>query len=277
MVNIKTALIGIILYVLACTSYFGQTVLKGTLLDSITKQPIEFANIGLVGKGAGTVSNEKGEYNFSIPDSLQNSIIKFSLIGYKPRVLSAKKLGSLSTVYMAQDVKMLNEVKVSSKKLKIKIKGNNTLTKNTTVSFQKNGLGCEMAIRLDVKHAHTQLRRLMLNIANNSTGAIPVFRFNIYKIDKEGYPKDNILTSNIIFEPKDTTGLMDVDLKPYNIYVDEDVFIAVEWIKDLGQNGGSLAFSAEIFGYHTYARKASHDTWMKFPVGGVGLHAEIGY
>ncbi|MGZ3899877.1 MAG: hypothetical protein ACXVNQ_05955, partial [Bacteroidia bacterium] len=52
------------------TPFFSQITCKGVLLDSATLKPIEFANIGIVGKGIGTVTNEKGEYLFVVPDSL---------------------------------------------------------------------------------------------------------------------------------------------------------------------------------------------------------------
>ena len=97
----------------------------------------------------------------------------------------------------------------------------------------------------------------------------------MYSKDENGLPKENILTQSIIIEFMETTGLIELDLTPYNIYVDDDIFISLEWIKDLGDVKG-LFFSTKLVGSPTYFRQASQDKWAKIPIG-VGIHAEIAY
>ena len=256
------------------TMAFSQRKCEGVLLDSTTSQAIEFANIGIVGKGFGTVTNDKGEFSFSVPDSLQNEPIKISMIGYKSKTLSLQKLSELRKVNLSQSATNLNEVSVAVKKTKIKILGNETQTKSMTAGFTKNTLGAELAIRLNIKHPKTHLRKFYINIANNSIEK-PIFRFNVYSKDEKGLPKENILSQSVIIEFKETTGLIELDFTPYNIYVDDDVFISLEWIKDLGDVKG-LFFSTKLVGSPTYFRQASQDKWAKIPIG-VGLYAEIAY
>ena len=269
MKKISTLLLSIIF-----TSAFSQKKCQGILLDSATSAPIEFANIGIVGKGFGTVTDDKGEFNFMVPDSLVNFPIKISMIGYKPKTLSLAKLSEQQKIKLSQSATNLNEVSVAVKKTKIKILGNDTKTTGMTAGFTKNTLGAELAIKLNIKHPKTHLRKFYLNIANNSIEK-PVFRFNVYNKDEHGLPKDNILTQSIIIEFKEKTGLIELDLTPYNLYVDDDVFISVEWIKDLGDVKG-LFFSTKMVGSATYFRQASQDKWSKIPIG-VGLHAEVAY
>lgn len=256
------------------TTVFSQKKCEGVLLDSASSQPIEFANIGIVGKGFGTVTNEEGEFNFSVPDSLANSPIKLSMIGYKSKTLSLQKLSELGKVKLSQCATNLNEVSVAVKKTKIKILGNDTKTKSMTAGFTKNKLGAELAIKLNIKHPQTHLRKFYINIANNSIEK-PIFRFNVYSKDENGLPKENILMQSIIIEFMEITGLIELDLTPYNIYVDDDVFISLEWIKDLGDVKG-LFFSTKLVGSPTYFRQVSQDKWAKIPIG-VGIHAEIAY
>lgn len=256
-------------------SGFAQIKVSGVLQDSITKQPIEFANIGLIGKGLGTVTNEKGEYNFTIPDSLLNEKVKISMIGYRSKVVVVKNFAGTSKIQLAQFSTNLNEVTVSSKKLKLKIVGNET--KNSiNAGFGSNSLGCEMAVKVKIKHPKTQIRKFMIKINKNELSRAPVFRFNVYSVNEKGYPKENILQQNIIVEPNIITGLIEFDLKPYNIFVDNDVFISIEWIKDLGPANG-LYFSAKVPLGTTYFRLVSQDKWEKVDAVGIGLHAEIGY
>jgi hypothetical protein len=266
--------IGILVLSVVFTSLFSQKNCNGILIDSTTAQPIEFANIGIVGKGFGTVTNEKGEFNFLVPDSLSTSPVKISMIGYKSKTLSLAKSSESGIIKLAQSATNLNEVAVSAKKTKVKILGNETKTTSMTAGFTKNTLGAELAVKLNIKHPKTHLRKFYLNIANNSIEK-PIFRFNVYNKDDKGLPKDNILLQSIIIEFKETKGLIELDLSPYNLYVDDDVFISVEWIKDLGDVKG-LFFSTKMVGSPTYFRQASQDKWSKIPIG-VGLHAEVAY
>jgi len=258
-----------------CIICCGQQTCSGILLDSLTKQPIEFANIGLVGKGIGTVTNDQGAYSFTLPDSLLHESIKVSMVGYVSKTIPAGIFTKQQRVLIGQSTIVLGEVVVAAKKTKLKIVGNQTKTKNVSAGFFNNGLGAEIAVRLNIKYPQTQIRRFMLNINRNAINKLPVFRLNIYSINEKGYPKENIVKQNILIEPKDLVCFLDVDLTPYNIYADDDVFIAIEWIKDLGDVKG-LYFSTKLVGSPTFYRKVSQDKWQKIPAG-MGLHAEIAY
>jgi hypothetical protein len=223
----------------------------------------------------GTVSNENGEFTFSIPDSLLNEKIRISRIGYKTLDLSVTDFKKQTTIKLLQNSTTLDEVAVSAKKLKVKIVGSDTKTNRVSAGFVKNNLGSELAIKIKIKNPNTQVRKFYINITKNNI-AKPLFRFNVYSVDKDGRPKENILKQNILFEPKENVGLVELDLMPYSIFVDDDVFIAIEWVKDLGDVKG-LNFSTKLTGGPTYFRQASQDTWNKLPSFGVGLHAEIGY
>lgn len=253
----------------------AQRTVTGSLKDVQTKQAVEFANIGIVGKGVGTVTDENGAYTLVIPDSVAGEPVRISRIGYKSQQLSVEQLVAKPVVSLEQSATALNEVAVSAKKLKIKMAGNDTKTRSVTAGFKKNSLGAEIAVKINVKAPKTQIRRFFINIAANVIEK-PIFRFNLYSVDSKGGPKENLLTNNIIFEPKEKTGLVELDLTPYNIVVDDDVFIAIEWVKDLGDVNG-LGFSTKLVGSSSWYRQASQDDWHKIPSVGIGLHAEIAY
>lgn len=253
----------------------AQTVCKGKVTDSLNGKPVEFANIGVIGKGVGTVSNESGEYSLVIPDSLLKEPVRISVIGYRTRTLAVSKLLSEPNLKLGEETSKLNEVVVQAKKLKVKILGNSTRHKSVEAGFKKNSLGAEIAVPLNIKTKGTQLRKFMVNISSNTLDKA-MFRLNIYKKDERGMPGENILQENIIIEPKEKTGFIELDLKPYGLYVDDDVFVSLEWIKDLGDVEG-LRFSTKLAGTGTYFRQASQDKWEKITPFGVGLHVEVGY
>ncbi len=254
----------------------AQIVCKGFVFDSLTKQPIEFANIGIPSKGIGTVSDEKGGFQFIVPDSLKKEALRLSIIGYKSATLPVLSLDANKNVYLTPASVKLDEVVIQPKKVKIKILGNQTRSKSVSGGFKSNSLGAEMGIRLNIKHADTYLRKLMFQINSNTIGKSPIFRVNVYALGNDGLPGENLLKQNIIIEPKEKTGFLEVDLKPYSIFVSEDVFITLEWIQDLGDAKG-LYFSTKLIGSATYFRQASQDRWEKVTPIGVGLHVEVGY
>jgi len=57
--NNKFAILSIALFCILTTQAFPQTI-TGVIADKDTKEPIEYANIGVIGKSVGTVSNEQG-------------------------------------------------------------------------------------------------------------------------------------------------------------------------------------------------------------------------
>jgi len=138
--------------------FFSQTICKGRLIDATTRLPVEFANIGIVGKGLGTVSNEKGEYTFAVPDSLLYETLRISMIGYRSESFRVKEFQQQSELKLMQSATVLNEVAVSVKKTKTKILGNDTKTKSVSAGFKYNSLGAELGIKLNITSAdpHSQ-------------------------------------------------------------------------------------------------------------------------
>ncbi|WP_379086365.1 carboxypeptidase-like regulatory domain-containing protein [Pedobacter sp. UC225_65] len=68
----------------------------------------------------GTITNEKGSYKISVPDSLKNSEIVFSSVGYFDKVVSAKELLANRHIVLDYKATILDAVVVSAKKMKEK-------------------------------------------------------------------------------------------------------------------------------------------------------------
>ena len=63
------------------------------------------------------------------------------------------------------------------------------------------------------------------------------------------------------------------DLSFYQIVIDEDFFVAIEWIEDLGP--GNLFFSGGFLGSPLIAREVSQGTWSKVGAASVGMNLEV--
>ena len=62
----------------------GQLKIEGTLVDSLTQEPIPFANVWLKGTSKGTLTNDLGRFVIEI-DTAQGDSLEFSLIGYNSK------------------------------------------------------------------------------------------------------------------------------------------------------------------------------------------------
>ncbi|MCK8494339.1 MULTISPECIES: TonB-dependent receptor domain-containing protein [Spirosoma] len=99
----------------------GSAKLTGTVVDSTTNKPVEFASIALIETKTkktidGTVADEKGKFTLTkLPEGEFQILISF--VGYRNKTLSSVKLNrkgdvDLGAVKLAADVRTLKEVEV---------------------------------------------------------------------------------------------------------------------------------------------------------------------
>ncbi len=69
------------LYATVCISQ--NITISGKVLDKETKEPLQFASIGIFGQSLGTITNLQGEFDFHIPASYRNNIFGINMLGYK--------------------------------------------------------------------------------------------------------------------------------------------------------------------------------------------------
>ena len=63
----------------------GKITIKGTIIDGQTKEPVAFANLGLLGTVAGVASDVDGRFELTIPDKYSTHVIRVSAVGYAPQ------------------------------------------------------------------------------------------------------------------------------------------------------------------------------------------------
>lgn len=97
--------------------------ISGKVIDRDTKHPIPFANIVLVGKNKGTITDYKGNYNIDL--EWETGKIEAQLMGYQNQIkpVSLEKNQVINFALNPQSLN-LNEVVVAGKKLKYRNKDN---------------------------------------------------------------------------------------------------------------------------------------------------------
>ena len=252
-------------FLLSFTALNAQHIVQGRIIDAFTKEPLPFVNIGVLKKELGTVSNEEGFFFLEVPDLFAKETLRFSMIGFDERDFQVADLEAIllsnNTLVLAEQTTFLEEVVLTAeKKWDTRISGNSTTSKLLITGFTSNQLGNEIALFVKVKKTPTYIEGIQFSVVENIYPEVR-FRVNVYSSDYR-FPDENILKENIFVTLKQSEGLISVDLKYYDILVDDDVFISLEWIdEDLGSEG--LWFSAGVFGKSIYARSTSQAEWKK--------------
>jgi len=252
---------------------FGQTF-SGKVIESKSKVPIEFVNIGIIGKNIGTTSDMKGNYKIVIDSLFDNDTLLFSCIGYLPHKMKVEDFKKLTNrdVQLKKKTYELDEIVINPKKFKQQILGIKSKSKRMQAGFKDNKLGYELGLLLKVKKS-AFLEKVDISIAVCTYDSI-FYRLNVYRVrDKMKF--ENVLQKPIYISlPKEKVKeLISINLKPYNIVVEGDFLITLEHVKDLGE--GNLFFSVGL-SKKTYYRKTSQGIWEKVPIGiGISVTAQV--
>ncbi|HEY4652073.1 MAG TPA: carboxypeptidase-like regulatory domain-containing protein [Pontibacter sp.] len=267
-----------VLVVLLCSplALLAQTiVVKGSVRNAATGEPIAYASVGVLGKEYGTVADAEGRFNFSVPSAnirASDSVI-ISSLGFEKAAL---KLSGVENKNL--DVKLkpsaveLSEVAVRPVKLKSKVLGKNDREYFThAVFFSRNDelddkLGGEMGNILNLNGA-CFLNDFNFYVTFNEFESVKL-RLNMYAV-RDDMPAEPLLQDNIIVEvKKGQKGWIQQDLRKYNIHVDqlERVAVTLQWVESKIANkeskffGFSTAVSATKRGVR---RDKSEASWKK--------------
>lgn len=275
LINMKFVMIKktlfIVLILVISNSAMAQKF-KGVVRCTETKNAIAYVNIGVIGKGIGTVSGSDGRYALDLEPQYALDTLMFSCIGYHPLKITVAEFGVWDQhhITLQKRVIELEEVVVRPFDYRKKLLGNTTRSKSVMAGFKENQLGYELGIIIKIKKP-SFLEKVNINIASASYDTL-FYRLNVYTM-AAGSSYQNILHAPIYLElPADKlTQTIEVDLRPFNIKVDSDVLITLEHVKDLGP--GHLYFSAGLSG-RTHYRKTSQAKWESKPVG-IGISVDI--
>ncbi|MFV5701049.1 carboxypeptidase-like regulatory domain-containing protein [Flavobacterium sp. XS2P12] len=266
--------LSLIIFAVLYSSFISsqEKIIKGTVTDSLNK-PIKYANIGILNKSLGTVSNENGEFSLVLDNSIQLDTLKISCLGFKPKEITIQDNFNITIpiiISLENTIEKLDEVIITSGNLKTYSVGKfKTETKHevlfTNPNIKNLNLGSEVGKRFILGNTKPSLLTSFKFFIKDNNFEMVRFRINMYTI-KNNKPDQRINQSNIVVDAyKKYEDWVTVDLSEFKIITQEDIIITVEWI-DHSTDGNRLDLPIIIpsFGSTHYYKFGSQGSWEKY-------------
>jgi hypothetical protein len=168
------------------------------------------------------------------------------------------------------DTHNLPQIHVKDKKLKQKTLGNK-MTSEAFVGSEKFEKGAEIATIIKVKNRKTYLKKFKLNIVENPYSNLK-FKLNFYSLEND-LPHQLITQEKIFGEFNQKKGMLEVDLTPYNLSVNEDFAVSIEFLDDYLNE--YVGFSAGLFGSALLVKDHEDCSWKRLSPLCVGFHMDV--
>jgi len=205
----------------------AQRTLRGTVKD-LQQRPISYCSIGIKSTKVATVADENGIFSLVIPDSLSNSKVVFSAIGFKEKQVlpdEIKRYTDGATVTLEDQVFEMAEVVVKGTKLREKVVGQQSRPMITfSKMFDQHVPSIEQGNVFEI-YEQSILKAYNFYIMPSSKFAAITLKLNLYAV-KNNIPDSSLLRQNITYRTT-TTGWQHIDLSGYQLNLNGLAKIAV--------------------------------------------------
>ena len=264
--------IAIIIFTSLTTILYGQvSEIEGYIINE-NQNPIKYANVGIIGKPLGTVSDSLGKFTLFLEKTFFRDTILISHLGYENRkipVTSIIKGEPLIIKTKTKNVK-LEEVVINSFKKKIGQKGRDKVNTKRGVQFsissKKNqNLGAVIGRKFKFSNRKKSLLEEVIFYVKYNDFEKAKFRIIIYDM-KNGKP-DKILNNKPIYKSiyNKFQGWVSIDISNLKISVNKNIIVGIEWIEH-SKNGSKLSLPIIVpsIGSTHFYRYGSQSKWRKF-------------
>ena len=229
-----------ILLLVASIQAEGETI-QGSVINSLTGEPLEYVNIGIVGFPVGTVTNASGNFTLNVTNQSPESIVRISMIGFKPVSFTIRELADRSAQIELTEEAYELEAVIISPKGKIRDVGvkNRALLKVCGWGGTQRGKGHEIGLKIDLGESPVKLKSLHLRLHSQSFDS-SLFRLHIRTINNN-IPDKELLKENIFIGVSEEKGWVEIDLSKYEIILNGEIALSLEWLNVFGLNNDKLS------------------------------------
>lgn len=108
LIRIQSVLFFLLLF--STVNATAQKLLTGVVIDAATKNPLPYISVGLKKQLIGTSTNEKGEFDLYIPDSILNDTLVINSLGYKTEFIAITKIDKPLQISLTSNLFDLKEI-----------------------------------------------------------------------------------------------------------------------------------------------------------------------
>ena len=203
-------------FILVLTTMFinSQTIIQGVVKNEENKN-LSYCAIGIKDTDIGAITNENGIYKIIIPKEVQNKNVVFKADGYEEKNVEISELKVNPNIYLKFKTSNIQEVVLTTKKLKEKTIGEKSRPMLTfSKMFEKNVPTIEQGNVFEI-YKKTKLKSFSFHIIPSSKYEEITLKLNIYDV-KNSLPNQSLLDENIIYKTS-TKGWQTIDLSKYKL------------------------------------------------------------
>lgn len=219
-------------------------IITGSIVDNVTKKPIEFAYIYFNASSVGTQSDQSGHFSLDVSKNAPNPLI-ISAIGYYSLTLLDYLKNPILNIGLTPKPIELNEINISAKSLSKKRVSNLKTFKNVFLGTGENAQHCEIINEADIKFDYesgdtlkaTSTKPLIIN--NKALGYQLIYYLENFEYDRSNRSfsfQGNLSFKENGFENEVQKAI--IDDKRRNAYLGSRMhFLRSLWSNDLESNG----------------------------------------
>lgn len=210
----------------------AQVSVRGRVLDTETGKGIPFVNIGLFEKNIGTLSDEDGSFELTVPEVNYRDSVLFSSIGYKRTGIALQSLQASASVVVPMTPAriLLQDVTINSRRYK-----------HTRLGWMggKDGVlpldtiqgGGTVAMLLESPSSTNFVDKLQVRLMYNSKDTLK-FRLHFFTYDSlRDSPGEELLHDEVMLTEQKRFGWLRYTLVTKDIRINaKRFFVGFEWI-----------------------------------------------
>ena len=204
-------------------------VYQGKIRDAANGNPLPYANLGVIGKSIGGISNDKGIFDIKFDGIAKSDSIMFSYIGYTSKVYSVKDFDfSNSLIELSPEIYDLHNIQVIAKRKIIRIGHKPKRYKGSTGWGENNpSEGISRGTVIEAPANPVILKRFAVKLRHNTFDSVRL-RVHIYEFEN-GHIGKSVLQKNLFFTT-DRNGWIFADLEKETVIMDKDFAVGIEWV-----------------------------------------------
>ncbi len=238
--------------------------LEGVVVDAKTNEPIPGALVSFPGTDEKLTSDFNGQFSTRINRSTTDSVI-VSALGYKNTGIPVANWNGMERIILEERYARLKDVVVEEDLLGKKVVlGQKNAGLLSPSSFVAGHFG-EAAKQMKVRGDSLFLNKIAFHVSNWS-GRPFEFLFDVYDQGSDGGPGVSLLPKKVSVLGSEKKGWVEVNVSSYNIVVNRNFFVALQWTKEefiLGTPPAEAPAHIGIKGDEGFYRKSQEAEWQK--------------